>query len=96
MSPLGSTSTVEPGTQLEAGLGTGMGKALDRLAQYYISLAEKIFPVIEIDAGRTVDVVLTQGIALQGQLDAATQDSDAYPQLAERAKFSRRSDDDDD
>ncbi len=96
VSPLGSTSTVEPGKQLEAGLGTGMGKALDRLAQYYISLAEKIFPVIEIDAGRTVDVVLTQGIALQGPLDAATQDSDAYPQLAERAKFSRRSDDDDD
>ena len=96
VSPLGSTSTVEPGKQLEAGLGTGMGKALDRLAQYYISLAEKIFPVIEIDAGRTVDVVLTQGIALQGPLDAATQDKDAYPQLAERTKFSRRSDDDDD
>jgi conjugal transfer pilus assembly protein TraB len=95
VSPLGSTSTVEPGKQLEAGLGTGVGKALDRLAQYYISLAEKLFPVIEVDAGRTVDVVLTQGIALPGPLDAATQDSEAYPQLAERAKFSRRSDDDD-
>jgi conjugal transfer pilus assembly protein TraB len=66
ISPLGTTSTVDPGKQLEAGLGTGVGKALDRLAQYYITLAEKVFPVIEIDAGRTVDVVLTQGIALQG------------------------------
>ena len=100
ISPLGSTSTVEPGKQLEAGLGTGVGKALDRLAQYYITLAEKVFPVIEIDAGRTVDVVLTQGVALQGPLDATSQDVvrqdiDAYPQLAQRAKHLRRTQDDD-
>ena len=42
-------------------------QALDRLAQYYISLAEKVFPVIEVDAGRSVDVVLTQGVALPGR-----------------------------
>ena len=51
---------------------SAVGKALDRLAQYYITLAEKVFPVIEIDAGRSVDVVLTQGMALQAPLDAAT------------------------
>ena len=56
---------VEPGKQFEAGLGTGVGRALDRLAQYYITLAEKIFPVIEVDAGRTVDVVITSGVSLQ-------------------------------
>jgi conjugal transfer pilus assembly protein TraB len=95
ISPLGTTSTVEPGKQLEAGLGTGVGKALDRLAQYYITLAEKVFPVIEIDAGRTVDIVLTQGIALQGPLDAATQDSETYPRLAQRSKQLRRTQDDD-
>ena len=96
VSPLGATGTVEPGKQFEAGFGTGMGKALDRLAQYYISLAEKVFPVIEVDAGRTVDVVVTQGIALQGALDAAAQDRDAYPQLAERTRNLRRTDDEDD
>ncbi len=95
ISPLGTTSTVDAGKQLGAGLGTGVGKALDRLAQYYITLAEKVFPVIEIDAGRTVDVVLTQGIALPGPLDAATQDVDAYPQLDRRAKQLRRTQDDD-
>jgi conjugal transfer pilus assembly protein TraB len=95
ISPLGTTSTVEPGKQLEAGLGTGVGKALDRLAQYYITLAEKVFPVIEIDAGRTVDVVLTQGIALQGPLDAAEVDSEAYPRLTQRSKQLRRTQDDD-
>jgi conjugal transfer pilus assembly protein TraB len=69
VSPLGSTSTIDTGKQLEAGLGTGVGKSLDRLSQYYITLAEKIFPVIEIDAGRSVDIVLTSGVNLPHPLD---------------------------
>ena len=72
-----------------------MGKALDRLAQYYISLAEKVFPVIEVDAGRTVDVVVTQGVSMQGSLDTASQDRDEFPQLADRAQQLKRNDDDD-
>lgn len=95
ISPLGATGTVDPGKQFQAGLGTGVGKALDRLAQYYISLAEKVFPVIEVDAGRTVDVVVTQGVSMQGSLDAASQDRDEFPQLAERAQQLMRNDDDD-
>ena len=79
VSPLGSTGTVEPGKQFQAGMGTGVGKALDRLAQYYISLAEKVFPVIEVDAGRMVDVVVTQGVSLQGALDAEAQDREDFP-----------------
>ena len=96
VSPLGTTSSVDPGKQLQAGLGTGVGKALDRLAQYYISLAEKVFPVIEIDAGRSVDVVLTQGVALPAALEAADADPDNLAQLAERAHTLRRNDDEDD
>ena len=69
VSPLGSTSTVNQGEQLTAGIGAGVGRALDRLAQYYITLAEKVFPVIEVDAGRMVDVVITQGAMIEG-LDA--------------------------
>jgi len=63
-SPLGSVGTVESGKELRAGAGAGVGKALDRLSQYYINLAEKMFPIIEVDAGRVVDVVLTKGITL--------------------------------
>ncbi|HMW53461.1 MAG TPA: TraB/VirB10 family protein, partial [Rhodocyclaceae bacterium] len=63
-SPLGSVGTVEPGKQFQAGIGAGVGKALDRLSQYYITLAEKMFPIIEVDAGRIVDVVLTRGVTL--------------------------------
>ena len=94
VSPLGTTGTVDPGKQFEAGFGTGVGRALDRLAQYYISLAEKVFPVIEVDAGRTVDVVITQGISLQGPLDAAAEDRETFPQLTERTRTLRRNNDD--
>ncbi|MBK1717175.1 TrbI/VirB10 family protein [Thiocystis violacea] len=44
---------------------TGTGKALDRLAQYYLDMAENIFPVIEVDAGRPIEVILNRGASLQ-------------------------------
>jgi len=40
---------------------------MDRLARYYIALAEKMFPIVEVDAGRMVDIVLTQGISIERQ-----------------------------
>ena len=70
ISPLGSTSTVNQGQQFKSGISSGVGKALDRLSQYYIDLAEKLFPVIEIDAGRTVEVVFTKGFAFGDGLNA--------------------------
>jgi conjugal transfer pilus assembly protein TraB len=76
VSPLGSTSTVNQSEQLTAGIGAGVGRALDRLAQYYITLAEKVFPVIEVDAGRMVDVVITQGAMIEG-FDAGEDSTDS-------------------
>lgn len=64
MSPLGGVGIVQPSQQLEAGMGMGVGTALGKLSQYYMTLADKIFPVIEIDAGRVVDIVLTKGMKL--------------------------------
>jgi len=60
----GQQAHIDPDKTLQAGLGAGVGRAMDRLAQYYISLAEKIFPVIEVDSGRSVEVVLTKGLDL--------------------------------
>lgn len=67
---LGSvTSTPTDAASLaRMGVGTGVSKALDRLAQYYIQLAERTFPVVEIQAGRYVDVVLQQGVFLDAGL----------------------------
>jgi conjugal transfer pilus assembly protein TraB len=61
-SPLGAISTPKPGAEYQAGIGQGVGRSLDRLSNYYIQLAEKMFPIIEVDAGRVVDVVLTKGV----------------------------------
>lgn len=65
VSPLGSTQTIDPERALEAGALSGTGRALDRLAQHYINMAERLFPVIEIDAGRKAEVVVLQGRPLQ-------------------------------
>jgi conjugal transfer pilus assembly protein TraB len=68
VSPLGSTTSIKPGQEFQSGIGAGVGKSLDRLASYYINLAEKMFPVIEVDAGRKVDVVITQGVLVDVDL----------------------------
>ncbi|MBK5965597.1 conjugal transfer protein TraB [Thiocystis minor] len=53
------------GDSAQAAALSGTGKALDRLAQYYLDMAQDVFPVIEIDAGRTIEVILNRGTALQ-------------------------------
>ena len=64
-SALGTIASSSGGSDAyKAGVGTGVGKALDRLAQYYIKLAENTFPVIEVDAGREIDVVITKGVRI--------------------------------
>ncbi len=64
VSPLGSTQSIEPGKALQAGVLGGSSQAMERLARYYIDMAERLFPVIEVDAGRLVDVVVLQGKAM--------------------------------
>jgi conjugal transfer pilus assembly protein TraB len=50
---------------MEYGIGAGFGKGMDRIAQYYIKLADKLFPIVEVDGGRVVDIVLTQGVSIE-------------------------------
>lgn len=70
-SPLGSMASTDSNADAyRAGLGSGVGKALDRLAQYYIKLAENTFPVIEVDAGRQIDVVITKGVRIDVPMTA--------------------------
>ena len=63
-SALGTVASASGTDAFVAGMGTGISKALDRLAQYYIKLAENTFPVIEVDAGREIDVVITKGVRI--------------------------------
>jgi conjugal transfer pilus assembly protein TraB len=63
-------STPNPGDEAKAGFGTGFGKAMDKLAAYYITLADKVFPIIEVDADRKVTIVLTKGTFIDNQREA--------------------------
>ena len=69
-STFGTIATTSGSQAYRAGLGHGAGRALDRLAQYYIKLAEQTFPVIEVDAGRAIDVVITKGVRIDAPVTA--------------------------
>jgi conjugal transfer pilus assembly protein TraB len=47
---------------LKQSAGSGAGGALDKYADFYIKRAEQLQPVIQVAAGRTVDLVFTQGL----------------------------------
>jgi conjugal transfer pilus assembly protein TraB len=57
--------TVKPmgdGARAKNSLLGGASNSLDRLADYYIDRAESIQPVIQVGAGRKIDVVFTEGV----------------------------------
>ncbi|MFT3815732.1 MAG: TrbI/VirB10 family protein [Acidovorax sp.] len=73
-SALGTVASTDSNADAyRAGLGSGAGKALDRLAQYSIKLAENTFPVIEVDAGRQIDVVITRGVRIDVPMTATAE-----------------------
>ena len=94
-SALGQVATTSGSDALRAGLGSGVGKALDRLAQYYIKLAEQTFPVIEVDAGREIDVVITKGVRIEG-VDTAKASPTSYQRRVDPAERYMKVNDDED
>lgn len=54
----------DAGQAAEAGSYAGFGGAMGRLADQYIDLADQIVPFVEVDAGRSVDVILLAGASL--------------------------------
>jgi conjugal transfer pilus assembly protein TraB len=91
-SALGTIASASGTDAYRAGLGTGVGKALDRLAQYYIKLAENTFPVIEVDAGREIDVVITKGVRIDVPMSASA-DRDTRAEAAPSERYVEASDD---
>lgn len=85
-STFGTVSTTEGGQAFRQGVGSGVGKAMDRLANYYIKLAEQTFPIVEVGAGRSVDVVITKGVRIDGGDPAK---AEASPTAGESATADR-------
>lgn len=47
-----------------AGLGEGFSNAVGRIADYYLKLANQILPVLEVEPGIQVSLVVSQGVML--------------------------------
>lgn len=60
----GVVSTVDSDKVTNAALGGGFGNAGQMLADYYMKAADKLFPVIETDGGRVVEILITKGSTL--------------------------------
>ncbi len=52
---------------VQSGIVNGAGSALERIADFYLELANSTYPVLELDAGRQIDVVMVAGSKLQIQ-----------------------------
>ena len=46
------------------GAANGASSAFDLLAEYYIRRAEQIQPVLQVNAGRIIDITFTHGFAM--------------------------------
>jgi len=71
---LGNVQSVDPAKIAQYGFANGFASALDRISKWYLDRANEVYPVLEVDAGRTVDVVLNEGL----DLDADKPDRTAH------------------
>lgn len=60
ISPLGSTTTVDPKNIAAYSAASGTSTALGKLADYYIKRADQYHPIIQLNPGAIVDLVFLQ------------------------------------
>jgi conjugal transfer pilus assembly protein TraB len=65
VTPEGSTSTISPQKAFQAGVYGGASEAANKLAEFYLKMADQVAPVIEISAGRRVDVIALEPVKLK-------------------------------
>jgi conjugal transfer pilus assembly protein TraB len=62
---LAQTNPMTNPEMLKFGAAKGATGALEKYADFYIKRAEQMQPVIQVQAGRKVDIVFTQGVAFE-------------------------------
>lgn len=65
MNGLAQTNPMTNPEMLKSGAAKGASNALEKYAEFYIKRAEQMQPVIQVQAGRKVDIVFTQGVAFE-------------------------------
>lgn len=61
VSPFGQTRALSPQQMFSAGASQGVSSAMEKYADFFIKRAEQLQPVLQVAAGREVDIVFTQG-----------------------------------
>lgn len=87
----GVTQTIDPNKIGQVAIGGGIGSSGQQLAQYYLKAADKLYPVIETDGGRTVEILITKGAVYSGKALA----KDDYRGLLKRTGTNTRKYEDD-
>ncbi|TCW78680.1 conjugal transfer protein TraI [Burkholderia sp. SRS-46] len=87
----GISQTVDSGQIGRAAIGGGIGSAGQMAAQYYLQAANKLYPSIETDATRTIEVSITQGTFVDASTAALFDRRDSSRRSGDRSR--RLSDD---
>lgn len=59
------TQTYDSSTIAKSGLAQGLSDTAKSVSEYYLRLADQMMPIVEVDAGRKVTVVLLKGVELK-------------------------------
>ncbi|PYG98623.1 hypothetical protein CVV67_19675 [Arthrobacter stackebrandtii] len=59
------TQSADASTILQTGVAKGFSTSANEIAKFYIEMAREMTPVVEIDAGRKVTIMLVKGIELK-------------------------------
>ena len=65
---IGTPQKATTSDMFKSGFGESANNSLNKLSDYYIQRAEQIQPVIQVAAGQKVDLVFTQGVAIDKTL----------------------------
>lgn len=79
ISPLGTTTTINPSQAFGNAAGAGAASAFGTLSTYYANMLNQITPSIEVSSGRNITVIFIEGINLKEELNANLGVNDDLP-----------------
>jgi len=65
VSALGTVQTIDTDKIPQYAVASGLQSAADKLASYFLKMADQMVPVVEVPAGVKVDIVLQRGLSLE-------------------------------
>lgn len=60
-----TTKDLNPNEAMQMGAFSGLSKSADKLSEFYLKMADQIYPVIEISGGREINIITTEMVELK-------------------------------